>query len=174
MLVWRRKKAEWLFILLVLSNQHSFTRTTSRSGKFVDIRSILLLLINLTSQNEFVTRVTPNPFDIAMSTQRNHLFLIFSCPDSTVTNTPSELFNCLLFTSLCWPLSTCDCDVIIVEKKNCLVSPSSPFVILCFWKIKDSFTYKNKPCKNVQDSYFIYLFLFLFVKKKKWLGFLSL
>lgn len=52
------------------------------------------------------------------------------------------------------------------KKKETALFPVIPFVTLCFYQIKDSFTYKNKPCKNVQDSYFIYLFLFLFVKKK--------
>lgn len=162
MLVWRRKKAEWLFILLVLSNRHSFTRTTSRSGKFVDIRSILLLLINLTSQNEFVTRVTPNPFDIAMSTQRNHLFLIFSCPDSTVTNTPSELFNCLLFTSLCWPLSTCDCDVIIVEKKTASFPPHHPLSNCASERLKILLHIKTNPVKMFK-TVILYICFFFFL-----------
>lgn len=95
----------------------------------------------------------------------------------SVTITPSELLSWYvslhLPPSLCWPLSTCDCDVIIVEQLPCFPCPPL-FVILCFWKFKekkkDSFTYKNKPCKNVQDSYFIYLFLFLFLFVNKMVG----
>ena len=160
------------------SRRHRFTRSTSRSGNVIDIYSILycrfcwLTQTQRSSMSASTCRWSKSNSVSLWHPQRTHLFTqcqwllvpLSSLPD------PSRPPP-----SLCWPLSTCDCDVIIVKQLPCFPR-SPPFLSYCASeslktkkKKDDSFTYKkkqNKPCKNVQDSYFIYIrFFFVFVNK---------
>ena len=95
----------------------------------------------------------------------------------SVTISPSELFT--------WAVPPSSVPLLAFKhlwlwchhcETTALFPSFSPlFVILCFWKFKDKKKKmillqikkkKNKPCKNVQDSYFIYIrFFFVFVNK---------
>lgn len=183
------KKQSDVFILLVLSSPPSCTSSPEPQAESETslIYWYQLHLITADSVNQLrqtphlilwvclhsddlkkKIKKTPPPFDIPISTQRSPLS---SVEDSigdyyslwALIRLPAHLSLLSAFKHLWLWCHHCETTALF---------PLSSFVILCFWKIKekkkDSFTYKNKPCKNVGDSYFIYPFSFSFCKQNGW------